>query len=178
MDWYIGVLQKYTVFTGRARRTEYWMFFLINMIITWGLGIIDSFLGTDVGGDPGYGLLSSLYSLGVLLPSIGVMIRRLHDAGKSGWFFWINLIPIIGWIWFFVVLVTDSVPGDNQYGPNPKGIGSYQADYPSPGNQYIGTNPAADDIPGQIKKLSELKDAKILSESEFEAKKRELLSKM
>lgn len=114
----------------------------------------------------------------VLLPSIGVIIRRLHDAGKSGWFFRINLTPLIGWILFFVVLVTDSVPGRNQYGPNPKEISSYPFEYTSQGNQYTGTNAAADGIPEQIRELAELKDAGILSETEFEAKKRDLLSKM
>jgi uncharacterized membrane protein YhaH (DUF805 family) len=113
MDWYLSVLKKYAVFDGRARRKEYWMFFLINLIFMGCTGVIDYLLGTKE-------MIGGLYSLVVLLPGIGVGIRRLHDIGKSGWFILINLIPIIGVIWFLILMCRDGDLGDNKYGINPK----------------------------------------------------------
>jgi len=118
MEWYISVIKKYAVFEGRARRKEYWMFFLFNFIFSIAASILDRIFHTISA--QGTGLISSLYSLFVLLPSIGVAIRRLHDIGKSGWYIFINLIPIIGWIWFIILLAADSDPDANMYGPNPK----------------------------------------------------------
>ena len=83
MNWYLDVLKKYAVFSnGRSRRKEYWMFFLINIIIAIVLGFIEGIMG-------GPGIISSLYSLAVLLPEIGVSIRRLHDTNRSGWWLFI-----------------------------------------------------------------------------------------
>ena len=119
MNWYLDVLKKYAVFSGRARRKEYWMFFLFNLIITVVLILIDSLMGT-FSPQAGLGLLSGLYSLAVLIPSIAVTVRRLHDTGRSGWWILIGLIPIIGTIVLLIFMVLDSQPGENQYGPNPK----------------------------------------------------------
>ncbi len=119
MSWYLQVLKKYATFSGRARRKEYWMFVLFNIIFSVVATILDSVLGT-LDQDTGYGLLSGLYALAVLLPSLAVLVRRLHDIGKSGWWIFITLIPLVGAIWLLVLMVTDSQPGDNQYGPNPK----------------------------------------------------------
>jgi uncharacterized membrane protein YhaH (DUF805 family) len=119
MNWYLMVLRKYAEFNGRARRKEYWMFVLFNFIFAIVAAIIDNILGTAFEGI-GYGLIYILYCLAVVVPSLAVLVRRLHDVGKSGWWFWIVLIPIIGAIWLFVLLVTEGNPGDNQYGPNPK----------------------------------------------------------
>ena len=116
MEWYLAVLKKYIVFTGRATRTEYWMFALFNVIIS----IVLSIIGYVVVGGNGQSALSSLYSLAVLLPSLGVSVRRLHDTNRSGWWLLISLVPIIGIIVLIVFLVQDSDPGDNRYGPNPK----------------------------------------------------------
>jgi uncharacterized membrane protein YhaH (DUF805 family) len=113
MQWYLGVLRKYAVFSGRARRTEFWMFVLINFIITLALAAIEGLLGTG-------GVLGGLYGLGVLIPGIAVAVRRLHDTDRSGWWYLINLIPLIGWIIFIIFAAQDSQPGTNQYGPNPK----------------------------------------------------------
>ena len=110
MNWYLEVLKKYTVFTGRASRTEYWMYSLVNVII----GFVLMFLGLD--------MVLWIYTLAVLLPGLGVAIRRLHDTGKSGWWLLIGFIPLIGVIVLIVFLVTDSQQGDNQYGSNPKGV--------------------------------------------------------
>ena len=120
MNWYLGVLKKYAVFGGRARRKEYWYFFLFSTLISIVLSIIDSATGAfDV--ETGLGLLSGIYALAVLIPTIAVGVRRLHDTNRSGWWLLIGLIPIIGAIVLFVFLVFDSTPEENQYGPNPKG---------------------------------------------------------
>ena len=111
MNWYLGVLKKYADFNGRARRKEFWMFFLFNLIVAIVLGVIDSMIGIPV--------LGLIYSLGVLLPSLAVGARRLHDTGKSGWWLLLGLIPLVGLI-LIIFWVMDSNPGDNQYGPNPK----------------------------------------------------------
>jgi len=113
MNWYLEVLKKYAVFSGRARRTEFWMFVLVNFIITLVLAVIESLLGSG-------GVLGGLYGLAVLIPGLAVSVRRLHDTNRSGWWYLINLIPLIGWIIFIIFAAQDSQPGPNQYGPNPK----------------------------------------------------------
>ncbi len=113
MNWYLEVLKKYVVFSGRARRKEYWMFFLFNIIIALVLGIIEGLVG-------GPGIISTLYSLAVLIPGIAVSVRRLHDTSRSGWWLLIGLVPIIGAIVLLVFMVQDSQQGENQYGQNPK----------------------------------------------------------
>ena len=119
MSWYLEVLKKYAVFDGRARRKEYWMFVLINFLITVVLSLIDILIGT-FSPQTGVGLLQGLYALAVLIPFIAVTVRRLHDTGRSGWSTLIALIPIIGGIVLLIYMVQDSQPGANQYGPNPK----------------------------------------------------------
>lgn len=121
MEWYVAVLKKYAVFSGRARRKEYWMFALFNLIFGLVAMVLDNILGIDMEGI-GYGPLYIIYGLGTLIPSIAVGVRRLHDVGKSGWMLLIALIPIIGAIWLLVLFLTDSKPGPNEYGPNPKEV--------------------------------------------------------
>ncbi|MHC4458274.1 MAG: DUF805 domain-containing protein [Planctomycetota bacterium] len=113
MNWYLEVLKKYAVFSGRARRKEYWMFFLFNIIIAFVLGLIEGLVGSQ-------GIVAMLYFLAVLIPGIAVSVRRLHDTDRSGWWLLIGLIPLIGAIVLLVFLVQDSKPGENQYGLNPK----------------------------------------------------------
>jgi uncharacterized membrane protein YhaH (DUF805 family) len=117
MNWYMEVLKKYAVFSGRARRKEFWMYFLFYLIIVIALSVIEMLIGLP-------GVLSGLYSLALLIPSIAVTVRRLHDTGRSGWWWFIGLIPVIGVIVLLVFMVQDSQPGDNQYGPNPKAAGA------------------------------------------------------
>ncbi len=119
MNLYLEVLRKYAEFGGRASRQEYWFFWLFNIVISAFFATIDFFTGT-FNFATGVGLLSGIYSLGVLIPGIAVTIRRLHDTNRSGWWILIPLIPIIGGIVLFVFMVMDSTPGDNEYGPNPK----------------------------------------------------------
>jgi uncharacterized membrane protein YhaH (DUF805 family) len=119
MNWYLKVLKNYAVFSGRARRKEYWMFVLFNIIFCIIATILDRILGTAAEG-VGYGLIYVLYSLAVLIPSLAVAVRRLHDIGKSGWMILIALIPIIGGIWLLVLFLLDSESGDNRFGAYPK----------------------------------------------------------
>jgi uncharacterized membrane protein YhaH (DUF805 family) len=114
MNWYIEVLKKYAVFSGRARRMEYWMFVLFNFIIAIVIGIVEGILGSPA-------ILSMIYSLAVLIPSIAVSMRRLHDIGRTGWWLLIAFVPLIGAVVLLVFMVLDSQPGSNAYGPNPKG---------------------------------------------------------
>jgi uncharacterized membrane protein YhaH (DUF805 family) len=124
MKWYLIVLKKYAVFTGRARRKEYWMFFLFSIIFGLVASIIDRILGTtfkmNIGGTGlisiGYGYVYLLYSLATLIPSIAVGVRRLHDIGKSGWMLLVALIPFAGIIWLLVLLCTDSAYGVKPFG--------------------------------------------------------------
>ncbi len=119
MNWYLAVLKKYAVFSGRARRKEYWFFILFNLIITIVLSFIDGAMGGL--GEGGIGILSGIYALAVFLPSLAVTIRRLHDTDRTGWWFLIAFIPLIGAIVLLVFMVLDGTPADNQYGPDPKG---------------------------------------------------------
>ncbi|TDI63856.1 MAG: DUF805 domain-containing protein [Bacteroidetes bacterium] len=121
MNWYLKVLKQYADFNDRARRKEYWMFVLFNLIFSVIAMILDNVFGIAMEGI-GYGPLYGIYLLAIILPSLAVAVRRLHDIGKSGWMILITLIPLIGGIWLLVLLATDSNPGDNQYGPNPKEI--------------------------------------------------------
>ena len=105
MNYYFKVLQNYATFNGRARRSEYWYFFLFNVIIAFVLGFI--------GGLTEMTFLGNVYTLAVLVPIIAVTIRRMHDVGKSGWFL---LIPIYNLILAF----TEGEKGTNQYGADPK----------------------------------------------------------
>ena len=116
MQWYLEVLKKYAVFDGRAHRTEFWMFALVNVIVSLVLGVVDGIIGTRTGG---LGLLGGLYSLAVLVPSLAVGVRRLHDIGRSGWWLLIALIPLVGIIVLIVWYATEGDRAPNAYGPNP-----------------------------------------------------------
>jgi uncharacterized membrane protein YhaH (DUF805 family) len=119
MNYYIEVMKKYAVFTGRARRKEFWMFTLIYTIIYIVLSIADSLIGTGAMLFE-MGLLSGVFSLVSICPSIAVTIRRLHDIDRSGWWALIGLVPLAGVIVLIVFAAKDGQPGSNQYGTNPK----------------------------------------------------------
>jgi uncharacterized membrane protein YhaH (DUF805 family) len=127
MNYYLHVLQNFKNFSGRARRKEYWMYTLIYMPILFLAMFADNALGTtfqmDVMGqavDVGYGWVYVIVGLLHFFPSLSVVVRRLHDVGKSGWFYLIILIPLIGVIWLLVLLVSNGNKGDNKYGADPK----------------------------------------------------------
>lgn len=121
MDWYLGVFRKYARFSGRARRREYWTFFLFNLLIAIALGALDAVIGT--GGASGIGLLGGLYALAALVPGIAVAVRRLHDTHRSGWWLLIAFVPIVGAIVLLVFLATAGDAGSNAYGEDPKAGG-------------------------------------------------------
>ena len=118
MHWYIEVLRKYTVFEGRARRKEYWIFALISAFILIFLSLIDELTGWKVWEDEG--VLSLVYSIAVFVPTLAVVIRRLHDTDRSGWWILIALIPLVGAIVLLVFLILKGNEGDNRFGPDPK----------------------------------------------------------
>lgn len=120
MKWYLEVLKKYAVFDGRAQRDEYWFFFMISLAINFGLASVDATIGSS-SALAGIGL-GSFYAVAVLVPTIAVTVRRLHDTGQSGWWAFLILIPLAGAIILIVFMVQDSQPGTNQYGRNPKGV--------------------------------------------------------
>ncbi|ANV85221.1 hypothetical protein AWQ21_13060 [Picosynechococcus sp. PCC 7003] len=110
VDYYIKAWQNYTNFSGRARRKEFWYVFIINLLISFVLGIFqETFLGVIAS------LVSIIYSLAFILPGIALSIRRLHDTGRSGWWLLIGFVPIIGVIVLIVFFASDSQPGPNQY---------------------------------------------------------------
>ena len=122
MDFMTAVrtcLSKYVDFSGRARRSEYWYFALFNFLVGVVARILDAILGTGYDASNG-GLINTLASLALLLPSIAVGVRRLHDTGRSGWWMLLVFAIIIGWIILLVWFCTDSKPGANEHGPNPK----------------------------------------------------------
>jgi uncharacterized membrane protein YhaH (DUF805 family) len=120
MNYYIDcITQKYCCFSGRARRKEYWMFVLFNVLAYLVIAIGGAVLA-GVTNIRAFATLGEIYNLAVLLPGLGVLFRRLHDIGKSGWWWLIGLVPVVGGIVLIVFCCTDSQPGENQYGPNPK----------------------------------------------------------
>jgi uncharacterized membrane protein YhaH (DUF805 family) len=118
MQWYLKVLRQYADFSGRARRTEYWMFTLISVLISIVLSVLDTAAGLTSAS--GLGVLSTLYGLAVLVPSIAVGARRLHDTGRSGWWQLIALIPLVGVIVLIVFLATAGQRQPNRHGADPK----------------------------------------------------------
>ncbi len=121
-----SVFSKYATFAGRASRSEYWFFYLFNILLEIGLLLLGLIIGAILGKGAGalggmavaYVLLC-IYGLIAIIPSISVFVRRMHDIGRSGWWYWIALIPIVGAIVLLVFLVTGGDRGDNQYGPEP-----------------------------------------------------------
>ena len=112
MKWFIAALKKYAIFTGRARRSEYWYFVLYYIILFIVFMVVDVMTGM-YDAESGRGLTSSLFIVATLFPSIAVGVRRMHDVGKSGWYI---LIPIYS----LILTCTDGDTGANEYGPDPK----------------------------------------------------------
>lgn len=123
MEWYLKALKSYAVFEGRSRRKEYWMFTLVNLIISMILAALS------------FGTLQNIYALVMFIPSISVSVRRLHDTNRSGWWLLLGLIPFLGALVLIYFFIQDSHPGMNQYGPNPKDESGY----------YHGTTVSGDD---------------------------------
>ncbi|MDG6881427.1 Inner membrane protein yhaH [Phocoenobacter uteri] len=118
MNWYLEVLKKYAVFNGRARRKEYWFFILFSTVVSFILSILDNLIGF-IDYNSGLGILGGIYSLAILIPSIAVSVRRLHDINRSGWWMLITFIPVIGLIVLFVFACLKGTEGENKYGDDP-----------------------------------------------------------
>jgi uncharacterized membrane protein YhaH (DUF805 family) len=117
MKWYFKVIYHYFDFSGRSRRKEFWIFTLFSAILTLLLSFLDAVFETYI-----FTTIFFMYYLVMFIPSLSLLLRRLHDSGKSGWFLFVILIPIIGWIWLLVLLCSDSENGPNKWGENPKGV--------------------------------------------------------
>ncbi|MCC8380607.1 DUF805 domain-containing protein [Xenorhabdus sp. PB30.3] len=116
MNWYVQVLKNYADFSGRARRKEYWMFSLFNMLALLAVCILGAILGETIGL-----ILIVLYVLITFIPSLAVTIRRLHDTNHSGWWFLLNFVPLGGFVVFIFTLL-EGTEGSNEYGADPKGL--------------------------------------------------------
>lgn len=112
MHWYMDALKNYVNFSDRACRSEYWMFFLFNIIICFVLLIIEGMIG-------GPGVLANLYSLAVLIPGLAVSVRRLHDTDKSGWWLLVGFVPLLGALLLLIFFVQAGTSGPNSYGQEP-----------------------------------------------------------
>ncbi|MCI5139299.1 MAG: DUF805 domain-containing protein [Candidatus Electrothrix sp. AR1] len=119
MNWYLRVLTKYKEFEGRAGRKEFWYAHLINFITVLAFGIVDRGFGL-FSEEIEVGLLGTVYSLVVFLPMMAVLVRRLHDTARSGWWVLVGLVPVIGWITLVIFSVQKGTEGDNLYGFDPK----------------------------------------------------------
>ncbi len=154
MNWYFEVLRKYAVFEGRAHRTEFWMYTLFNFVISIGLTIL--------GAAAGVVWLQLLYGVAVFIPGIAVGARRLHDTNRSGWWQLIVVIPIVGWIVLIVMFAEEGHPGTNQHGPNPWGKG-------------LSEEKTTDQ---RLRELDSLHNRQLISEEEYQEKRREILEKV
>ncbi|WP_068546438.1 DUF805 domain-containing protein [Thalassotalea crassostreae] len=119
MNWYITVLKRYATFRGRSRRSEYWFFTLFNVLISFGLAFIDGMVGS-FDANSGVGMLSGFYTLAIIIPSIAVAVRRLHDTERTGWWLLLLLIPLIGPLVILFFMVSNGNSGANEYGDDPK----------------------------------------------------------
>jgi uncharacterized membrane protein YhaH (DUF805 family) len=129
MNHFTAALKKYAVFTGRSSRSEYWYFILFCLLISVMISFVEGFFQGLFGvssSETQFPILGPAFQLAMLIPSISISVRRLHDISKSGWWLLLDLIPIVGWIIIFCFSVMDSTQGDNIYGPNPKSINPSQ----------------------------------------------------
>jgi len=119
MEWFLAALRKYATFSGRARRREYWNYVLFYLLIYVGLLVIDAVTGT-FSMESELGLLSGLFALGTLVPSIAVAVRRLHDTDRSGWWLLLGVIPLVGAVVLLYFTIQEGDAGHNTFGADPK----------------------------------------------------------
>lgn len=123
MEWYLKVLRQYADFSGRARRKEFWMFYLFNALLMTAISIIGGLMAitTDTPGIMiGIVVLIIIYAAATFIPTLAVIVRRLHDTNNSGWMYCVTFIPMVGSIWLLVLLCTEGTFGENYYGQDPK----------------------------------------------------------
>lgn len=121
MKYFLAAMQKYTDFEGRASAREYWMFYLMNFVFAMGFALLDLLFRTNSNSN-NPGLFTWLYALAVLLPSLAIAVRRLHDTNKAGGWYFISFVPLIGAIWFIFLLVAEGDTTENRFGPLPEKI--------------------------------------------------------
>ncbi len=119
MNYFLDGIKNYATFSGRATRQQYWMFYLFYIIFYILLSVLDGVIGT-YSESTGTGLLSTIFSLGLLIPSIAILARRLHDIGRTGWWILLIFIPLIGAIVLLIFTLLDSEKGENKYGESLK----------------------------------------------------------
>jgi uncharacterized membrane protein YhaH (DUF805 family) len=146
MHWFLDPLKKYAQFSGRARRKEFWMFWLFSWVISLVIGIVDRILGTT--NSTGNGLLGTIFSLAILIPSLAVAARRLHDTNRSALWLLLIFAIVIGWIVLIVFYAQEGNAGDNQYGPDPKAAERFGAAGGTGEPGYPGYPPAPQGGPG------------------------------
>lgn len=118
--WMMQPLRKFATFSGRASRAEYWWFVVLTVVVTLVATFIDfAMVGMETVNQYGLGPLGALATLGFLVPSLAVTVRRLHDRDKSGWWIFFNLVPLIGFIYLFYQYVSRGTQGPNRFGPDP-----------------------------------------------------------
>jgi uncharacterized membrane protein YhaH (DUF805 family) len=118
MNWFLYSLRNYAKFEGRATRPEYWYFMLMTMLTFIILAVFDGILGR-FDSSAGIGLLSGIYLVAVMIPSLAVGARRLHDTGRSGWWQLVNVVPYIGWVVVIVLFALRGHPESNRFGDVP-----------------------------------------------------------
>jgi len=148
MRYYLAALKKYGIFAGRARRKEYWFFLLVTFIIGVIASWIDNSLG--IGGryfNGLYGPVQFYYIIFIFLPTFAVTVRRLHDLNKSGYWSLIYLIPVLGWMWLFIMLSFRGTSGGNRFGPDPLVIVEKhpEPDMPGTGENSPGSGASKED---------------------------------
>lgn len=127
MDWYLEALRRYSQFDGRARRKEFWHFQLFNAMVFISLILLDIGFASSASSSERDGMAAVmlipvyLYWFVILVPSLAVLIRRLHDIGRTGWWALLSLVPGVGGLVLLILTCLDSEPGPNAFGPNPKG---------------------------------------------------------
>ncbi len=126
MDWMLMPLMRYADFSGRSQRMEYWMFTLLYVLVIVLLLGLAIFFGSPVGqertlAENYFLVVTGLFIVGTIIPSIAVTVRRLHDQDKSGWFYLFSFIPYIGGFVLLIFMCIEGTPGPNRYGPDPKG---------------------------------------------------------
>ncbi len=166
LNWYLGPLKKYAVIEGRASRKEYWLFLLINLVV-WMILPVSNPIGI-------------VYLVAIWLPMMAVTVRRLHDSNHRGRWVLLNLVPFVGLIVLYWLIIKGT-DGDNDYGPDPLTVTALDAgprpsvilkpSTEAPATKVVQQGSMAD----ELKKLSELKDSGILTEAEFEEQKAKLL---
>jgi len=166
MNAYLDGMRKYVTFSGRATRSQFWLFTLVFVILNVVGAVLDDALGT--GSPDGPGAITGLVVLVHFLPYISVFVRRLHDIDRTGWWYWFGAVPVIGFIVLLVFMCTQSTPGPNQYGP-PAGTSPDVG----PADNSPASSPAKVE---QLEKLARLRASGAIDEAEFQKMKADVLN--